>query len=105
MGLATLEGVYDGDESHVAACLVDGTTGEAFGPLFDDADDIERFLAWLEMRAPVGDPRRYYPTVLTAWVNLFKGYSTIEDVRAASAATGVLDGLRPMLTFGGRQRR
>ena len=70
MGLATLEGKYNGGGTR--ACL-----------------------GGLET-----DPRRYHPIVLTAWVNHFKGYATIEDVRAATAHTGVADGLRPTLTFG-----
>ena len=103
MGLATLEGTYDGGGTR--ACLIDGTTGEAFGPLFDDGDQIERFLTWFAEHAPQGDPRRYYPVVLTAWVNVFKGHSTLDDVRLAIAATGASDGLRPTLTFGGKERR
>ena len=100
MGLATLEGKYDGGGSR--ACLVDATTGEAFGPLFDDGEQIESFLGWLGRRGLETDPRRYHPVVLTAWVNHFRGHSTLDEVRMAIAATGNADGLRPSGPFGRR---
>lgn len=51
MGVRILVGEYDGTEQ--MAVMVDSVIGTAFGPLFENADDIESFCAWLR-----GEPFR-----------------------------------------------
>jgi len=38
--------LYDSEREH--ACLYDSVTEFAFGPLFEDEDEAEQFLRWLE---------------------------------------------------------
>jgi len=45
MGIRILEGMYDGIETR--AVMVDSTTENAFGPLFESGEHVEDFLAWV----------------------------------------------------------
>jgi hypothetical protein len=45
MGVRILVGTYDGTQDD-AAVMVDSTSGEAFGPVFDSYDDCEAFSDW-----------------------------------------------------------
>ena len=61
MGIRTLEGVYDGGDRK--AVMVCSTSGQAFGPLFDDAEEIDDFLAWCA-KVGAGEPRRMLAEIL-----------------------------------------
>lgn len=50
MGIGTLVGELNGRPCAVLVCT---TSGEAFGPTFEDADEVEAFLDWLGT-----DPRK-----------------------------------------------
>ena len=48
MGVWVLEGETDADVT--SAVLVDSVTEQAFGPLFADREEADRYLAWLASR-------------------------------------------------------
>lgn len=60
MGCRVLEGKMDGGEQS-AAVLYDSTSGYAFGPLFDDADTANDFIAWCQKETN-HDPRHHNGT-------------------------------------------
>lgn len=60
MATMILEGVKVNDSDKRAAAFYDDTTGLAFGPLMDDAEEAEAFLQWVLARGrdPRKDPER-----------------------------------------------
>ena len=61
MGIRSIEGTYDGGERK--AVMVCSTSGQAFGPLFEDAEEIDDFLAWCA-KVGAGEPRRMLAEIL-----------------------------------------
>lgn len=61
MGVRILEGEYDGHTA--AAVMICSTTDTAFGPLFEDAEQVESFLRFLEAQG-TSDPRKLTPAQL-----------------------------------------
>jgi hypothetical protein len=62
MGVRTL---FDPDLGK--AVMYDSVTDTAFGPLFESAEDIEAFLAWLHDETAT-DPRQMADALLTSWL-------------------------------------
>ena len=67
MGVHIIEGHEPGSDRTMAV-LFCSTSGIAFGPVFDDADDASRFLEWLdEIQKVPRDPRSLGNTELMAY--------------------------------------
>ena len=87
MGVRIIEGNRDGSTSQDVAVLYCSTTGVAFGPLFEDYDEAERFLKYLVEKNYCGhtDARKFRSDELVDIVQDFRavGQDTDDELIAA----------------------
>lgn len=74
---------------HGTVALYDGTTGLAFGPIFDDRDAAEDFLTWAREDDPSRDIRMIPSEDLISLFQTWKGGYDVREIEPLSTEGGL----------------